>query len=73
MLGQLLSGRGTAGPVSRGGTLLSQEGRAQTPLPGEEMGGVRVCLCQGLWLCQLTLAPPCISTARGWGEGSELG
>lgn len=55
MLGQLLSGRGTAGPVSGGGTLLSQEGRVLAPLPGEEMGGVRVCVrgfsfASSLWL-----------------------
>lgn len=72
MLGQLLSGRGTAGPVSGGGTLLSQEGRVLAPLPGEEMGGMRVCLCWGLQLCQLTLATY-ISRAQGWGEGQKWG
>lgn len=45
--------------------LLSQEGRILAPLPGEEMGGVRVC-GELLQLCQLTLATPRISGAWAW-------
>lgn len=61
MLGQLLSGRGTAGPVSGRGTLLSQEGKILSPLPGRGWVGWGSVCVWGLQLYQLTLVTPCIS------------